>query len=85
MKDLHESYDRKCERIAELEAALQNARRAMICSVTGISDGITIYQVREWIAQADAALTGTKPDDIDRTPKTSIGRYGTVLPTERKP
>jgi len=48
-------------RVERLEAALTNARRAMICSVTGISDGITIHQTREWIADADAALARKEP------------------------
>ena len=41
--------------------ALINARRAMIVSVMGISDGLTIYDIKRWIEQADAALSAPPP------------------------
>lgn len=40
----------------DLLAALKLARRSMIVSVTGISDGLTIHEVRQWIEQTDAAI-----------------------------
>lgn len=44
------------ETIKALVAALKNARRSMIVSVTGIADGLTIHDIRRWIEEADAAL-----------------------------
>lgn len=43
-------------RLERTEMALRNCRRSMICQVTGISDGITIWQVKQWIEDADAIL-----------------------------
>jgi hypothetical protein len=40
----------------DLLKALENARRAMIVSVTGISGGITIHDTEQWIKHADAAI-----------------------------
>ena len=44
------------DKVEALVAALKNARRSMIVSVTGVTDGLTIHDIRRWIEAADAAL-----------------------------
>lgn len=50
------AYEPMRAEIERLREALMLARRVMTVSVTGISDGMTIHQIREWIKQADVAL-----------------------------
>lgn len=63
IKGLSDELDNVRERRRKLQAALILARRSMIVSVTGISDGLTIHDIRQWIEQADAALDPHKPEE----------------------